>query len=242
MRHLVVADLHSSLRQWDWVVRNAGQFDGVIIAGDLLDIASSVDRDAQIVVILKYLDRISQNTPRLLVTSGNHDLDDPTSDGQRTAAWLAQARASGVMVDGDSCVIGDWLISLCPWWESDQARAVVAAKLLADSRIPRKRWMWLHHEPPQGSKTSWTGHRDAGTPVLLDWVRQFQPDLVLSGHIHQAPFRPEGRWIDRIGKTWVFNAGSYRASEPPFIILDFTLDQAEWVSAAGRETAELAIR
>lgn len=241
MRQLVVADLHYSLRQWDWLARNAGRFEGVIIAGDLLDIASSVDREAQIIVILKYLARISRTTPRLLVTSGNHDLDDADSDGGRTAAWLALARESGVMIDGDSCTVGDWLVSLCPWWETESAQRATAAQLAADALRPKKHWMWIHHEPPLGARVSWTGHRDAGAPVLTDWIRQFRPDLVLSGHIHQAPFRENGSWSDRIGPTWVFNAGCYQAAEPPFIVLDLAQGRAEWVSAAGHESVELGL-
>ncbi len=239
MRQLVVADLHYSLRQWDWVLRNAGRFDGVIIAGDLLDIVSTVDLDAQIVVILKYLARISRTTPRLLVTSGNHDLEAPDADGERTAAWLSQARASGVLVDGDTCSVGDWLISLCPWWESDSVRHSTEAQLAVDASRPRKHWMWIHHEPPHGSRTSWTGHADAGTPVLTSWIRHYKPDLVLSGHIHQAPFKEAGGWFDRIDGTWVFNAGCYGAAEPPFIVLDLDQGRAEWISAAGHEHVDL---
>ena len=47
-----------------------------------------------------------------------------------------------------------------------------------------------------------------GDPYLLEWINRFKPDLVLSGHVHNAPFYPEGSWIDRIGDTWVFNPGS----------------------------------
>lgn len=239
MRQLVVADLHYSLGQWDWVARNAGQFDSVVIAGDLLDIASGVDRDAQIIVILKYLARISRSTPHLLVTSGNHDLEEPDASGDRSAQWLARARDAGVQVDGDSCALGDWLITLCPWWESEASRDAIAAQLRTDAARPKAHWMWIHHAPPYGARTSWNGHSDAGDQVLTAWIQEFQPDLVLSGHIHQAPFKAKGAWADRIGSTWVFNMGSYGASEPPFIILDLDLGRAEWISAAGREQLDL---
>ena len=46
-----------------------------------------------------------------------------------------------------------------------------------------------------------------GDPYLLEWINRFKPDLVLSGHVHNAPFYPEGSWTDRIGDTRVFNAG-----------------------------------
>ncbi|GLR95622.1 putative phosphodiesterase [Bradyrhizobium liaoningense] len=43
MRCLVVADLHYSLPQLDWLVSAAPQFDLLIFAGDALDIGSIVD-------------------------------------------------------------------------------------------------------------------------------------------------------------------------------------------------------
>jgi len=53
MRLLVVADLHYSLPQYDWVTSVASDFDVVIIAGDHLDLSSAVDASAQIFVIGK---------------------------------------------------------------------------------------------------------------------------------------------------------------------------------------------
>src|SRR6202171_4487959 len=73
MRCLVVADLHYSLPQFDWLLSAAPQFDVVIFAGDALDIASLVDFRAQIVVVRKYLTLLSGIT-RVILCSGNHDL------------------------------------------------------------------------------------------------------------------------------------------------------------------------
>ena len=51
VRCLVVADLHYSLPQFDWLLSAAAHFDLVIFAGDALDVASYVDFRAQIVVV-----------------------------------------------------------------------------------------------------------------------------------------------------------------------------------------------
>ena len=48
MRCLVVADLHYSLPQFDWLLSGRPEFDVVIFAGDALDIGSFVDFRAQI--------------------------------------------------------------------------------------------------------------------------------------------------------------------------------------------------
>src|SRR5258707_13179456 len=75
MRFLVVADLHYSLPQFDWLLSVAPQFDLVIFAGDALDTASVVDFRAQILVVRKYLALLSGET-RIILCSANHDLDD----------------------------------------------------------------------------------------------------------------------------------------------------------------------
>ena len=59
MRCIVVADLHYSLPQFDWLLAAAHEFDLVIFAGDALNISSSVDVRAQIVVVKKYLTLLS---------------------------------------------------------------------------------------------------------------------------------------------------------------------------------------
>ena len=62
MRILVVSDLHYTLRQLDWVVSIAGEYDLVVLAGDHLDIASIVTPEAQIAVVLEYLARLAAKT------------------------------------------------------------------------------------------------------------------------------------------------------------------------------------
>ena len=71
MRLLLVADLHYSLPQFDWVLEMAPDFDLVVLAGDHLDVSSIVDGRAQSVVIRKYFSWLRAKT-RLLICSGNH--------------------------------------------------------------------------------------------------------------------------------------------------------------------------
>jgi Icc-related predicted phosphoesterase len=73
----------------------------------------------------------------------------------------------------------------------------------------------------------------------MRWVREHQPDLVLTGHVHQSPFRRGGSWVDRIGETWVFNAGHEMAPTPPCVVFDTVAKTAEWSSLAGREIVKL---
>jgi len=90
VRILLVADLHYTLKQLDWVASVAGDYDLVVMAGDHLDIASIVAPDAQIAVVTEYLRRLTAVTT-VVVSSGNHDLDGENAYGERVAAWLDPA-------------------------------------------------------------------------------------------------------------------------------------------------------
>ena len=240
MRLLFVADLHYTLNQFDWVVANAGDYDWVVIGGDLLDLASALDFDLQIVVVEKYLARLRQKT-RLLVSSGNHDGDARNSADESVAGWLREAKAEGLFVDGDSIHLDGTRITVCPWWDGPLSRAELEALLLREAAQVTGKWVWIHHAPPEGSPVSWTGMKSAGDECLRGWIERFQPDMVLCGHIHNAPFYPQGSWVDRIGKTWVFNPGRQIGASPTHISLDLDAMTAEWISFEGESVRQLAV-
>lgn len=239
MRVLFVADLHYELKQFDWLISHAADFDAVIIGGDLLELSSMLETDVQIVVVEKYLTRLCERT-RLLVSSGNHDGDTRSATGESLCRWLHDSRSSRVFVDGDTVQLEDVLITICPWWDGPVSRAEVGTLLARDAVKPKKRWMWIHHSPPDQSPVSWAGKKYGGDEFLVEWIRQYQPDLVLSGHIHNAPFLSKGSWNDRIGKTWVFNPGRQIGPSPAYLIFDLDQMSVEWSSLADQCTRQLA--
>jgi Icc-related predicted phosphoesterase len=238
MRCLVVADLHYALPQFDWVTEVAGRFDVVVIAGDLLDLSSIVDWRAQTVVVRKYIDLLQAKT-QLISCSGNHDLDSRDASGEKVAQWIADFGLRGVPSDGQSLSFEDTLFSICPWWDGPLARERLAEQLAADALKRPARWIWVHHAPPDKSPTSWTGSRHCGDTALSEWIETYAPDVVLSGHVHQSPFAKGGSWADKIGSTWVFNAGHQYGAPPAHIILDTDEDEAVWISAAGIQSVRL---
>ena len=239
MRLLLVSDLHYSLPQLDWLVQVAPSFDLVVLAGDQLDIGSAVPLDVQSVVILRYLSLL-QAAGRVAVCSGNHDLTGPDAQGEQSALWLAEARAAGVPSDGDSFVVGDTLVTICPWWDGPLGRQALDARLAADAVRRPARWIWVYHWPPLGSPTCWTGRRDYGDADLAAWIGRHQPDIVLTGHVHESPFKPAGAWADRIGRSWVFNAGRQMGPVPAHIAIDLQAGSAAWRSLMGDEALQLA--
>ena len=238
MRLLLVSDLHYALKQLDWVYGVADQFDAVVIAGDHLDISGIAAVEAQILVVLKYLRRLQGKT-RLLVSSGNHDLDRKNADDERVAGWISPARLPGVALDGDFIEIGDTAITICPWWDGPIGCAAVGRLLARDAERRARRWIWVYHAPPDESPVSWAGSKHFGDVELLRWIREYQPDVVLTGHIHQSPFRKGGSWADRIGDTWVFNAGRQIGPCPTHVIVDLEERRAMWFSLAGDEVVQL---
>ena len=240
MTILAVSDLHFGLGQFDWVAQQAPRYDMVIIAGDLLDIAGHVDLDAQITVVVKYLQTISSKT-RLLVCSGNHDGDEKNHAEEYIARWLQRVRATGLVVDGGSLELGDAKLSVCPWWDGPASRDAMNAFLHSARPVPAKTWLWVHHAPPAGVGVSWTGKENAGDASLVSLINELRPDFVFSGHIHNSPFRTGGAWASRIGATWIFNAGRQLGSPPAYIELDTTTQTARWFSQAGAEEIRLDV-
>lgn len=239
MRCLFVADLHYSLPQFDWLLRTAHGYDLVVFAGDALDVSSMVDFRAQTLVVRKYLQRVAAKT-RLIICSGNHDLDSRSEAGEKTARWIETITAANIAGDGSSLVIGDTLLTVCPWWDGPVARARLAAQLAADARRrDGLRWIWIHHAPPRNSPTSWSGHRSMGDADLEQWIGEYAPDIVISGHVHQSPFVKDGSWADRTGTTWVFNAGHQFGAPPSYIALDTAAREAVWISAMGVQKVRL---
>lgn len=239
MKCLVTADIHYALKQFDWLVEVAPDFDHVIIAGDMLEISSMVDRRAQIVVVRAYLERIAQIT-RLTVCSGNHDLDGESAAGEKMADWLQDVGDLGVAADGTSFEIDDTLFTVCPWWDGPEAQDAIARQLAADAERRPARWIWVYHAPPAESPVSWSGSRHYGDTRLSEWIALYRPDLVLSGHVHQSPFIPGGSWADRIGDTWVFNTGQQLGPAPCHIAFDTEAEEAAWFSLEGNELLSLA--
>ena len=237
MRILLTSDLHYKLRQFDWLMSAAPHFDAVVIAGDHIDAQSSLPGAIQIAALSATFEALAQKS-RLFVCSGNHDLNAWNSQGEKVANWLDPVRSDVLAVDGDTVAIDGTLFTVCPWWDGPYARFDVERMLERAAQQRTGRWIWVYHAPPEGL-LSWTGKRHYGDSVLPELVRRFSPTAVLCGHIHEAPFKTGGSWIDRIGETWLFNAGRQIGDVPARVEIDFGQQAARWISLAGVEERSL---
>jgi Icc-related predicted phosphoesterase len=237
MRILLTSDLHYRLRQYDWLISAASRFDAVVIAGDHIDAFLSVPSDVQIAALSASFTAVSQQC-RLLVCSGNHDLNARNEHGEKSADWLDAVRSAVLAVDGDTVHVGNTLFTVCPWWDGPHARQRIERMLESAARRRDGRWVWVYHAPPVGV-LSWTGKRHYGDAALPDLIARYSPTAVLCGHIHEAPFRAGGSWAERIGETWLFNAGHQIGDVPSRVEIDFALQAARWISLAGIEEKAL---
>jgi Icc-related predicted phosphoesterase len=234
VRILVVSDLHYRLPHYDWLVAAAADVDVVALVGDLADVVSPVPIDVQSVVLGQYLSRLAERTV-VLAASGNHDLDGPGPHGEQVAGWLQQPRD----VDGASVDLGDTRFTICPWWDGPETREVVGAQLAAAAHDRPARWIWLYHAPPAGTVLCRDGRREFPDHELAAWIGQHRPDIVLCGHIHQAPWVEGGSWHDRLGDTFVFNAGKQVGPVPPHITVDLDAGTADWFGVFDSESLDL---
>jgi Icc-related predicted phosphoesterase len=236
---LLTSDLHYNLRHLDWLVTQADQFDVVVVAGDHLDISSPVALESQSVVVLRYLARLAERTT-VIASSGNHDLTARNSHGEKTASWLLEGRYVGALVDGDSVDIDGVRVTVCPWWDGPSTRDDVDAQLREQANDRAPFWVWVYHPPPSGSPTALGTRREYGDQELRSWISDLRPDLVLTGHVHEAPFVSGGSWFEHVGNTWTFNAGRLPMGPVPnHVALDLDSRLASWFG--GGESAELAL-
>jgi Icc-related predicted phosphoesterase len=231
MKLLLVSDLHYALPQFDWVLAHAAGYDAVVLAGDHLSTTAAVPLAAQIAAVRATVRRLAAET-RILICSGNHDLNALNAAGEKTADWLAALRDDNTAVDGDTVRLGDTVVTVLPWWDGPVARAETEDLLAGLDRGAGGRRLWVYHSPPP-SRLSWTGARHYGDATVAEWIARWSPDLVLSGHIHQAPFTPDGSWIDRVGAAWVFNPGRQPGPVPTSIEIDLDAGIARWRSLLG---------
>lgn len=238
MRLLLASDLHYNLRQLDWIMDRAAEVDAVVLAGDLLDLSSAVPLATQIVALQAYVEELSDRT-QAIVCSGNHDLTGRNHHDEKWAPWITRAEMPSAVVDGERLDVGEIRITVCPWWDGPSTRLDVDAQLAADAVDRPGRWIWIYHYPPDGSPVSWSGKRHIGDADLNHWIERHDPDLVLTGHIHNAPFVDEGSWIDRLGSSWVVNAGVQPGEAPPHVMIDCEAGTAQWWSPYGQGDQEL---
>lgn len=249
MKLLLTSDLHSRWHWFDWIAE--AEVDAILIGGDLLDGFSPEGLLPQMVAVSQWAAGL--RCP-LAVCSGNHDANFPgaipptelVGMDQRSRImalsprWMDTLDRSGVVGDGRSEVV-EWggqkaVVSTIPYSGFDDEHLTgslwdAGDRLRREHRIP---WFVLNHEPPAGTAVGGS----MGDASLHWMIEEYQPDYVLSGHIHGQPYHPDGNFAERIGTTWCFNPGAppfdiqQKAKTPNHIWLDTFAMTAVWHAEA----------
>jgi hypothetical protein len=111
---------------------------------------------------------------------------------ETVAGWLHDVEAGNLIVDGTSEELSGALLTVCPWWDGVVSRAEVEVEFARQAGMIKRPWIWVYHAPPAGSAVCWNGRKFVGDEFLRESITRLGPDLVLSGHIHDAPFYPGG--------------------------------------------------
>jgi len=244
MNILYTSDLHSRQKWYQWILKQAPNYDLICIAGDLLDMFSDKNLLEQLYELYFWCQKMEKTGVPLALCSGNHDfaekmlehgdvsqakqsvLKDEAFVNIFTGEGSYLNRLPGVICADQSNHIfkNQLLISSCPYSFYDERVEGTTRKLLYDAFALKQKhqipWIILHHDPPEGAGISMAEHHiDSGSTSFGEWVRNLKPDITLSGHLHEAPL-VHGSCVDKVGKSFCFNCGhDSTASIPSYVEL-----------------------
>ncbi len=194
---LSVADLHGRKGWYAWLLEQIPDFDLVALPGDFVELYSQCPDEEQRFVLAWFTQAASLGVP-LAWCSGNHD-----------GRWVEGLRGPNRTGDGETKALtagdGTPFVVTCLPYVGDPARIeALIARGAEERRAHGGLWGVLHHRPPTGLPIS-REIVDSGDPSLGPLIEQYQPDLVLCGHVHEAPF--QGTFWAQLGRSICFNAG-----------------------------------
>ena len=205
---LCVSDLHFRRPFFQWLAAQAGKFDSIVIAGDMLDMhpnaATGLQRQAK--WVLDWIAAFPRGRTRLFCVSGNHDFW-PGDTSPAEARWLQRARRLGVHVDRDVVHYGGFTYACKPWAGPVHLPATAGPVVL------------ISHGPPEHvAVASEQGHGVGDFETRLIAESLPMGSLVVSGHAHQPD-----NFFDRVGVGGAacFSPGcDLVASVPRHIVID----------------------
>ena len=236
MKVLLLGDLHCRRDWFAWLLTQTPSWDLIAMPGDLLDCFGE-EYPLQQRAVTIWLDELAGRGRPVAWCSGNHDQGRWTFVGENAEerpCWTDQLQGSAIVGDLETNSIlvqgRPLLVSCLPYSDLRTERFESRiGTLLADAAAERTTlgcpWIVLSHVPPSELSLSKGLRKDLGDPVLRYYVEKYRPDIVLSGHVHEAPFH--GPFCERIGSTACFNAGFVPdASFPCHVVLDLATRKA----------------
>jgi uncharacterized protein len=196
MELTVLSDIHGSLDKLTAAASLLSRSDLTVVCGDLTR-HGDLDELRQVVTELK------QYTRCLLAIPGNMDGEDSIRILNELDANL-HGKSETV---GNVRFIGSGGAMPTPFgtpFEIPESEIVSRLSSLCKPDHPG-RLAVICHNPPYGTKLDRIMlNRHVGGKQIRKWIEEVQPEVFLSGHIHEAA------GVDRIGKTVLLNPGPFR--------------------------------
>jgi predicted phosphohydrolase len=236
MRVLITADLHYRRKWFEWLIREATQFDAVFIAGDFLDIFIAEPRSLQASEAQQWLRRLAEVT-KVAICSGNHDNagHQVVWDRAPIYQWMAElGQLPNLITDGCTRLMDDIIITTVPYYCSRDQKGIWLDRGASIRKQRPGTWMVLHHVPPDLGDKPLGEEREA-----REILETYRPDYFISGHIHQLPYLPGNSWVREIGGVKLIAPGQLLGAPiPNHVILELPSGQASWVTSSETWIAE----
>ncbi len=215
---LGIADLHDRAEMLDSLRANV---DLIAFCGDLHN-GSSPEQARPVAESLAKLG------PPVLIVPGNMDHKDVVPQIWKDAKIK--------MIHCSSCQYGDYgfigmggMVPNNPKRLGDPARyyhsneEIYESLAMLHGKISgSKRKIVLTHQPPRGARDRIYNGEISGSLGLRRFIEEFQPDLLMCGHIH------EDRGEAKIGNTKIINVGELRRGYAAVVEIDEDI-RVEWI-------------
>lgn len=198
MKIVSFGDIHMAIKQMEKVAVELATADLLILSGDLTNCGGRVEAK-------RVLDAARSYCPAVLALPGNLDRPEVIEllDNEQAAIHGRHRRI------GDLGVFGCGGSNITPFhtpleYQEEELGVILSQAYAEAADAPLQ--LMVSHPPPYATRLD---RLINGTPVGSPSVRQFivqhQPQLCITGHIHESP------GVDFIGRTKILNAGPFSA-------------------------------
>ena len=226
MHLLILSDIHGDFSRAGKIEEEFKKADAVLFAGDFSKLFKTETG-------LPILNEVMEKNENLLAVLGNCDAPD----------LLKELEKKDVSVQGE-LVFRDGLFFAGAGgalkFTGDTENERDEDDLMSDLQVVRDRFAeyqdsenpgrWnnlvlIVHQPPKDTKLDKiTAGIHVGSPALTEFIKEYQPLLLVSGHIHESAA------IDTLGNTVMINPGSF--AEGKYAVVQIQKENGEWKVAS----------
>lgn len=190
LKVLAIGDIHGDSRLAEKLAKTAKKenVDVVIIAGDLTWLEQSTKN-----IVGPFI----KQDKEVLIIPGNHEtmstinlLAETYPKTKHLHGYSLKKNDVGIFGAGYDSTVG-------PFWIEDE-EIFKTLKKGHDKIKDAKKKIMVTHAPPKGSISEFSGV--SGSRAVREAISKFQPDMLITGHVHEA-----GGLQEKIGKTKVLH-------------------------------------